>query len=114
MTDFAKYDSAGRISATGSMPAEMLALQDGNIYVGAVDPDRQYIVDGLATPRPASPATLAGTTLSNLSIPCVIRINTSDYPCLDNTATLNLQQAGTYAVTVIAFPFLDATFTITI
>ncbi|MFZ6813761.1 hypothetical protein ACO0K3_04790 [Undibacterium sp. Rencai35W] len=113
MTDFAKYDNTGRILATGSMPAAMLALQDGNIYAGTVDADRHYIADGVALPRPVNPATFAGATLSNLPAPCVIRINASEYPCTDSTATLNLTLAGTYAVTVIAFPFLDAIFTIT-
>jgi hypothetical protein len=113
MTDFAKYDGAGRILATGSMPTSMLALQDGNIYVGTADSDSQYIVNGTVMTRPANPATLSGTTLSNLPVPCVIRINASEYPCTDSTATLNLTLAGTYAVTVTAFPYLDAIFTVT-
>lgn len=113
MTDFVKYDDVGRILATGSMPAAMLSLQDGNIFVGSADADRHYIANGVVRPRPANPATLAGATLSNLPAPCVIRINASEYTCADSTATLNLTLAGTYAVTVIAFPFLDAVFTIT-
>ena len=113
MTDFAKYDDTGRILATGSMPASMLELQEGNIYVGTADADSQYIVGGAATPRPANPATLSGTILSNLPVPCVIRINASEYPCTDSTATLNLTLAGTYTITVTAFPFLDAIFTVT-
>jgi hypothetical protein len=113
MTDFAKYDDAGRILATGSMPAAMLTLQDGNIFVGTADADRHYITNGVAHPRPANPVTLTGTTLSNLPVPCVVRINASEYSCTDGTATLNLTLAGTYTVTIVAFPFLDAVFTIT-
>jgi hypothetical protein len=113
MTDFARYDDTGRILATGSMPAAMLALQDGNIYVGTADTDRHYVANGVAHPRPPNPAALTGATLSNLPVPCVIRINASEYPCADGTATLNLTLAGIYTVTVIAFPFLDAVFTIT-
>jgi hypothetical protein len=113
MTDFAKYDDTGKILATGSMPTSMLELQDGNIYVGTADADLQYIVGEVATPRPANPATLSGTILSNLPVPCVIRINASEYPCTDSTATLNLALVGTYTVTVTAFPYLDAIFTVT-
>lgn len=113
MTDFAKYDDEGRILATGSMPESMLELQEGNIYVGTVDPLREYIADGVAAPRPVNPAALSGTTLTNLPVPCVIQINDSQYPCSDATATLRFAQVGTYTVTVIAFPYLDARFTVT-
>lgn len=114
MTDFAKYDGEGRILATGSMPDSMLELQDGNLYIGTVDANSEYIAEGIAVKRPENPATLVGTTLTNLPAPCAIQINDTRYPCTDDTATLHFTQAGTYVITVISFPHLDARFTVTV
>lgn len=47
MTSFAKYDDNGTVIATGHLPEEMIALQDGNIYIGEADVKKHYIVDGI-------------------------------------------------------------------
>jgi hypothetical protein len=47
MTHFARYDNVGNIIAIGTMPAEMIALQTGNIIAAHADRATQYVADGV-------------------------------------------------------------------
>ena len=46
MTKFARYNDAGEIIAVGDVPKAMLKCQPGMLYIGEVDQQRQYILDG--------------------------------------------------------------------
>lgn len=71
----------------------------------------QYVANGQIATRPASIATLTGTTLSTLPQPCDIRINEVTYHCEDGQANLTLPP-GEHKVTVSAWPYLDTNFTV--
>lgn len=114
MQNFAKYDARGRILFVGSVPASMVELQGDNVYVGDADPRRHWIDKGEVAERPDSPAVLAGSVLSQLPAPCTVWINGAAYLCTDTSAQLDFTYPGTYHVRVEAFPFLDATFTVTV
>jgi hypothetical protein len=114
--EYAIYDTAtGRIKYKGSVPEFMLEAQAalGGLYVGEVDFHTDYIVAGVKTARPVSPVTLAGTTLSNVPVPAKVRVNAMFYDTTDSTVELTLPALGTYSITVIAFPYLDKSFTVT-
>jgi hypothetical protein len=83
-----------------------------NWVEGAWDGETHYVLDGVATERPANPATLDGLTLNNLPVPCKIVINSTYYDCTDDTAELEFDYAGTYKVIIEAFPYLNAEFEI--
>lgn len=71
-----------------------------------------YVSGGVITPQPENPAVLSGMELSNLPVPCEIKINGQTYQCADSTATLSFNQPGTYKVIVQAWPHLDKEFSI--
>jgi hypothetical protein len=70
------------------------------------------VVDGAVVNRAPMPATLSGNVLNNLPVPCEIKVNDSTYYCDESSATLEFNQPGTYAITVIAWPYLDGEFEI--
>ncbi len=55
----------------------MLALQVDNIYVGDIDGQTHYVVDGVATQRPVNPAKLVGNTLTAVPAGTVVTIGNS-------------------------------------
>jgi hypothetical protein len=112
-THFAKHDDAGRILYVGSVPASMLDLQGENIVAGEADPLLDYVAGGAITQRPANPAVLDGMTVRALPSPCVVTVEGIAHDCTDPTAELSFSHAGTFTVTVSAFPALDATFQVT-
>jgi hypothetical protein len=71
-----------------------------------------YIPSGEVTLRPENPATLTGLELTNLPVPCVVKIGTQSYPCTESTATLSFNQPGTYKVTIESWPHLDKEFSV--
>jgi hypothetical protein len=115
MTQFARYDDEGRILFMGDVPADLLPLQGEQIVIADdVHPERHYVVDGQLTLRPANPARIHGTELNGLPRPCDIVINGRAYACADGHAQLEFTYPGTYRVVVRAFPFVDATFEVTV
>jgi hypothetical protein len=112
-TQFAKHDETGRILFVGQVPGTMLELQGENVVAGNADAKLDYVLDGAITRRPANTAVLDGMTLKSLPAPCVITVEGVEHSCSDDTAELSFSHAGTYTVTVTAFPMLDATFEVT-
>jgi hypothetical protein len=111
---------SGEIVAHGTCADSVVEAQaqaEGQISMSAeagCSGDSHYVVDGVVTERPANPATLNGMTLANLPVPCTIRINSAEYPCNDTTAELTFDYPATYAIRVMAFPYLDASFEVTV
>lgn len=115
MIAFALHDSTGRIEQVGAAPEFMLDLQGGpglSLAVGAADLHRDYVKEGVITPRPACPAELAGHVLIGLPVPCTVYINRSAYPCDEPIVHLELPYAGRYSIRIESFPYLDAEFTL--
>ena len=113
MMNFTIHDNAGRILRTGFCVAgqERAQARVGEYMVPeAADLDAHYVKDGAVVNRPANPARLIGTTLLNLPVPCVVKINAREYDCDEPTADLCLTHVGTYKIKVSAFPYLDAQF----
>ena len=108
---FAKYDDSGRVLFTGDVPEAMLALQGERVFVGSLDGQTQYVQHGQAVPRPDNPARQDGLHLHNLPVPCSIVINGRSYACNEEHAELEFTYPGSYRITVVAFPYLDKTFT---
>jgi hypothetical protein len=117
---FITYDATGRILCLGSCPesqvenAEIHAASKGwhvAQVVGQVDLLAHYAPGGDITPRPGNPAALNGHTLSSLPAPCRISVNGEAFDCNEPSATLTLPP-GEYPITVSAWPYLDANFTL--
>ncbi len=113
--NFVVHTSTGLILRTGACPSEMVEIQaqGSETAIQAVGSDvDDYVVQDIVTKRPNNPTTLSDTTLSNLPVPCTIKVNTTEYACTDTSATLSLTYSGTYKIVVEAWPHLDAVFTI--
>jgi len=112
---YIKYNDVGRILFKGEVPESMLELQGTlgvDILRGHADPAKDYVRDGQVLPRPANRTELAGHTLIGLPRPCVIRINGAAYPCDEPVAVLSFPYPATYQISIEAFPYLDAAFTL--
>ena len=109
------YDESGKITGevTGDTAAIELTKQmttlpwvEGEWFGKPV-----YVLDGEVLDRPACPAVLTGSVLTDLPVPCVIDINGTKYDCDEESADLDLG-AGSHTITVIAFPYLDGVFNV--
>ncbi|NSX14947.1 hypothetical protein HTY52_12765 [Cupriavidus taiwanensis] len=117
IASFFVHDSDGRILRYGICVEEDVPLQarEGEVAVeGKCDIMVDYVKDGEVTPRPAMPVTLTGQTLSNVPVPAVVVIDGTRYDCTEDHVELDLPYQKTYAITVEAFPYLDAKFTLTL
>ena len=109
------YDAAGRITQVARAPAGILGGQMLELEDWRTDYDvTHYVAKRQLVERPANPAQLAGRHLVRLPVPCVIGVNAARYECRDGHAELEFAYPGTYAVTVQAFPYLDAHFSLTV
>ena len=116
---FSVADASGRVVRSGRVPFESWiprqASADGEQAVaGAVDGDTHWINAGSVEARPMNPAALQGETLTSLPVPCTIYIDGTAYACTDDTAELSFPYAGTFALQVKAWPYLDAAFEVTV
>lgn len=116
MSSISFYSARGEITGITSASADTIEATKQNApwpwVDGKHDPEAVYVKNGEALARPVQNTILDGHTLMHLPIPCIVRINESDYDCDDSTAELVLDQNTTYTVTVIAWPFIDREFTI--
>jgi hypothetical protein len=117
MTDYVVADAGGRIGVHGTIPAFMLASQvlgEGEqVALGRGTRETHYVASGALLVRPPNSATLDGMTLKNLPVPCTVTVEGVAHDCTDDHCDLSFSHAGTFAVTVSAFPMLDATFEVT-
>ena len=134
MTQFIRYTLAtGQIHSIGDCPDDQLADQAAaglELMPGEADLFTDYILAGVVTPRPASPATINKTTFTaNGTDTCIISsmINPSivsftspssvtpipTYTDTDGTLTFSATEIGAYTITLTSFPYLDKIFTLT-
>ncbi|QQB36933.1 hypothetical protein I6I07_10140 [Achromobacter deleyi] len=110
------YDPSGRIIGVMRGPRESVeatAEATGHAFVeGEGNPDLQYVLQNAIVARPESPVVLAGKTLSGLPVPSLIRIGNVAYPCAETVAELEFGHAGTFAVAIEAWPYLNKEFTV--
>ncbi|MBB2918111.1 hypothetical protein [Cupriavidus alkaliphilus] len=91
----------------------MLQENEGKrFWPGWPDGATHYVKEGALVERPVNTARLDGMTLRDLPVPCVIVIDGARYDCDEPLAELDLSGPGMYAVTVEAFPALDASFVV--
>lgn len=127
-SDFIKYSkSSGRVLERGSVPPEMLSIQE-NETVGIIEitPDlaielplnRYYVVQGSLVARPVSPIQQNGTVFSSIPTdllePGKVTIEDKEYDLTDSTLEVSFNLPGTYIVKFNTFPYLDTTFTVTV
>ncbi|WP_414451298.1 hypothetical protein AB4851_20830 [Burkholderia sp. 22PA0099] len=110
-------DAQGRIVVSGSVPADSTALDPvllgGRTVFGAGSADSDYVTAaGEIAVRPGNPAVLDGLVLGSLPVPCEIVVDGEVYQCADVDCELEFENAGTYSVTVRAFPCLDKNFNV--
>lgn len=97
-------------------------VQEGESWVGGHSDDLIHYVDGgLIVNRPTMPGTLNKSTItadstdtaiiSNLP-PCTVTFAGEAYEVTDGSFELTVDTPGTYEISVEAFPYLPATFTI--
>ena len=117
-SELTRYDPAtGRVVNKLTVPGEEVQQYldlDPYLVEGEADFLTDYVLNKVITHRPANPAVLTGKALTALPIPCTIKINKIAYDCKDDHADLNFVYPGTYTIVIVAFPFLDATFTVTL
>lgn len=102
-------------SVTGTETTLELNKQD-DVSIGFVEglyePGLFYVLGGEAMARPENPATLSGSTLSNVPVPSTIHINNESYPCEESTVELEFAHPGEYRIRVESWPYLDKEFEI--
>ena len=109
------YEPNGFITGFLSSDEETIALNkslQSNWIDGEWNGKTHYVLEGEATERPINPATLDNLTLNNLPVPCKISINGTEYDIDESEVELDLPMVNEYLIRVIAFPYLDAEFTI--
>lgn len=108
------YDAAGKIISTLTGTDESIELNITESEYDYVEGDWYgkpvYVLNGVVTDKPANPATLNGMTLQNVPVPAKVKIGQEYYDTDEATVELSFPFAGTYNVTVIAFPYLDKEF----
>lgn len=106
------FDSTGRfVGVLISTDEAGFALTVQNrYYVDSIeDGEKSYydMASGEVLPRPAMSVVQAGNRLSGLPQPCRVHINGEAYDVDDGIFEYETTLAGTYFVTVEAFPWLD-------
>lgn len=107
---FIKYNGEGRVLFIGEVPVDMLELQnDGINFItqGDVDPNVQYIANGVVVDRPNQATNYEGGRLVNVPVPSVIFVNDIKYEGTEDTIDFDFTYPGLYKISVIAFPYLD-------
>lgn len=120
LATYTHYDEAGRLTYSIAVSPFMREYQlahvvaGGGLLDGKGNPDTEYVLDGVLTPRPASPVTLSGQTLDNLPASYVVVIDDTEYPGTSPQCELGFTNPGTYTVTVKAFPYMDAHYEVSV
>jgi hypothetical protein len=75
-----------------------------------------YVDAGTVVRRPEMAVELVHTSdgcrLSGLPVPCVIRVNCTDYPCETEEEEIIFDQPGTYKIKISAWPYFDKEFSL--
>ena len=113
------YDAQGKILQLNQCPDEMYAMQTAaagqfHLIDGTSDIANNYVSNNGVLPRLKSTATITGNTITNMINPSTVSINGKFYTINDTTVTLTFPKAGAYNIVVSAWPYLDATFTVTV
>jgi hypothetical protein len=118
LTYYVIADARGDIVHVGAIPKFMVAsqpLEPGqSIVLGVGRHGVDYVLNGVITPRPTNPSTLAGMKISNVPNPSTVTIDgVNPQAVTDGEVDLNFTQPGVYTAVVASWPMLDATFTVT-
>lgn len=116
--NFIVFNSAGRITRTGTCPSSMLPLQGDLIIEGQANDDTQYVDkspagEWLVTSKPPMPISVNGLTISNIPIPATVFIAKQVFEVNDGTLELEFDTPGPHQIRVEAFPYLPAVVSIT-
>lgn len=113
------YNVSGRIinicrsSLAGTLPEiqggyPSIAVEE---FLGTYN--THYVLNGQIAERPTIQATVTGSVISGLPVPCEITIEGQTYECTDGTAEIETNVPGTYKVQVKAWPYQDAVIEVT-
>lgn len=123
-TPFSRFDpDTGAILETGVMShAGVQALTDENGWhyikeASRLGEDYVSLPDLTITPRQPCPASLDGLVLSDLPVPCCVKVRDEageqfETACDEPSLELEFDYPGTYTVTVVSVPYLDGVFTV--
>lgn len=118
---YAKHDAAGRILFAGEVPESMVGLQGENVWVGAVNVQTDYILDGECVSRPLMPARLSKSVvradstdelvIAGVPAGALLRV-TGPVPMegvveRNGDVALTFALAGAYGLALELFPYLD-------
>ena len=110
MITFTEYDENGRIVRTVAAP-ESLAEQNrtpgARAVAGVFSAKTHFIAGDSPAERPTQLTVVNGTKLTNLPIPCVVRIFNERFDVTDGEADITFPAPGTYIVSVESWPYLD-------
>lgn len=104
------FDAEGKITGKTGLEDSAYPILAGLLpahVVGDYAPQDWFVVDGVATKRPAQSSQLDGLVLRDLPVPCSIEVDGVAHLCSDGVAELEFAHAGTYSIKVVAFPYLD-------
>jgi hypothetical protein len=111
---FVVCDENGRILRTGVAPGQMVEIQaqsGEHVFAGVADQIRQYIdiAEAAVLDRPTLTPIVDGLTISNLPNGCIASTEGQEFLVISGQINLEYELPGTYAVTLRAWPWLDAT-----
>lgn len=131
MSNIIIFNSIGEILRDVIAPPDMLEIQiqEGEFGIENVDCDvhNDYVLDGTVTPRPTQSTTLDKTTITADSVDVITITNAPDgtFTAINTTTkdtitgpingsdTFSTTIAGTYKITIVAWPYLDFETTMT-
>lgn len=117
--DYVTFDNTGKIIQWGNCQSSLVNNQAFNPNETSIEglvsnSEIQYVSNNVVINRPINPASLFGTTISNLINPSIVSINGKPYMVTDTIVDLTFPKAGKYEIIVSCWPYLDANFTVTV
>lgn len=114
------YDSEGRILsvASSNAPLDLLEVPENCTLLhwgGLVTPDKNYVSNAQVQNRPSMNPILDGTSLSNLPIPCHVKLYgeaATEFDCDDGVVDFEFTTPGEYEIYLSSFPYKDLMVTI--
>lgn len=112
--DITLYDTEGRfVGHVSGHPQYVIAPTleaTPHQHVEGKQAENTYMTQGAVQVRQPCPAVLTGLKLTTVPNPCLLYINNVAYPCESNTIELEFDQPISYAIRIVAWPFLDGEF----
>lgn len=109
ISEFSAYDpNTGQIKWHLSCPTSMVDVNlPSNLSTveGLWEPNDFFVFDGEIRSRPDIEMVVSGHTVSNLPVPCTVRIDGQDYEIEDGAIEFESNHPGPHSLRIEAFPY---------